>query len=256
MRIFGGDRMKGWLEMMRVPDDEAIEHKMISRTIESAQKRVEGYHFDTRKHLVEYDDVMNKHREVIYKRRYKALSQVEDISAIEDSIKEMLASEARHFVGQHASGNPSEWNLEQLVKDVATLIVLSPEQAAVLQENLAKLQSDAAVEVRVKDLFLEAYDAKKADMGEAFAPLIRQIYLQTIDMLWREHLTTMQELRNGIGLQAYSQTDPLVIYKAEGYRLFQQLLLAIDSQTTRTLFRIQRLENIPAPAPTTEALIG
>jgi preprotein translocase subunit SecA len=242
MRIFGGDKMKHWLEVMGIPEDEAIEHKMISKTIESAQKKVEGHNFDTRKLLVQYDDVMNRHREVIYKRRFKAISNTEDYSEIEESLKKMSQQEARHLVGIHASGDPSEWNLPVLVRDVAGMLGLGEAQAGILQGELSAFQSDAGVESRLVELFDEVYNLKKQDFGEVFGFVLRSVYLRSIDMLWIEHLNTMQELRTGIGLQGYAQTDPLVAYKAEGYRLFQQLLIAIDSQTLRTIFRVERTQ--------------
>jgi preprotein translocase subunit SecA len=244
MRIFGGDRLKGWLQAMGIPDDEAIEHKMISRTIESAQKKVEGHNFDMRKRLVQFDDVLTRHREVIYRRRFKALSQNQDFSDIESTVEATLETEARHLVGLHASGNPTEWNLDQLLRDLSAMLGMGEAQGQVLKTELAAFQSDAAVEERVKNLLLEVYELKKQELAEVFGLVLRSVYLRTIDLLWVEHLNSMQELRTGIGLQGYAQTDPLVAYKAEGYRLFQQLLHTIDSQTTRTIFRVERVEKV------------
>lgn len=248
MRIFGGDRLKNWMEVLKVPDDEAIEHKMISRTIESAQKKVEGHNFDMRKRVVEYDDVMNRHREVIYTRRFRALANQEDTADIEETIHQYNEREARHLVGVHASGSAAEWNLPQLTKDVGTLLGLTPEQASSLEKDLSQFHSDAAIEERIRNLFGEVYTLKKKEFGELFSQVLRAVYLNSINLLWVEHLNTMQELRTGIGLQGYAQNDPLVAYKAEGYRLFQQLLLAVEAQTARTIFRVQRVENPPQKA--------
>jgi preprotein translocase subunit SecA len=246
MRIFGGDRMKGMLNMLGVAEDEAIEHKMIGRSIETAQKRVEGHNFDMRKRVVEYDDVMNRHREVIYKRRFKALAKTEDYSEIDDLVVHAIDHESRHLASVHATGSPNEWNLEQLSRDVATIIGLVPDQMEQLKNVLGGLQSDAAVEDRLKMLFIEAYTNKKQQLGQHFGPALRMFYLRTIDTLWIEHLTTMNELRQGVGLQAYAQTDPIVAYKSEAFRLFQQLLMAIETQTARTIYRVELSEQ-PAP---------
>jgi preprotein translocase subunit SecA len=242
MRIFGGERMKRLLDAMGLHDDEAIEHKMISRTIESAQKKVEGHNFDMRKRVVQFDDVMTRHREVIYKRRRKALMLEGENPEIEDTVGRSIAGEARRLAGMHAAGYRSDWNLEQLVKDVQTLLGLADESAEVLKKTLSEFQSDAAVEQRLEQLFKEVYDSKKVEFGEMFPLVLRSIYLSTIDMLWVEHLNTMTELRHGIGLQGYAQNDPLVAYKSQGYNLFQRLLMAIDSQTMRSIFRVEKVE--------------
>lgn len=247
MRIFGGERIKGWLEMMGVPDDEPIEHNFLSKAIESSQKRVEGFNFDVRKRLVQFDDVMNRHREVIYRRRYKSLvksdeQNVELSAEMEESLLSTIREEARHLVGVHASGYATEWNIDQLVKDLHSLIGLSDEDREKLNTELKQYSSDAGLEERITKLLLSVYEYKKKEFGGMFPLVVRSIYLQSIDLLWMEHLNMMQELRTGIGLRGYAQTDPLIAYKSEGYRLFQQLLLAIDSQTMRAIFRVERVE--------------
>ena len=246
MRIFGGDRMKSILSAMGMAEDEAIQHKMLSRTIESAQKKVEGHNFDQRKRLVQYDDVLTRHREVIYKRRRKALF-AEDHEEVEALVQTAISNESRRLAALHASGNKHEWNLDQLSKDVQAMLGLSPEAGNALQAQLDQFQSDSAVEGRLKDLFMEILESKKAEFQQFFGNVLRSVYLRTIDMLWVEHLSTMTELRTGIGLQGYAQTDPLVAYKSRGYQMFQQLLLAIELQTMRTIFRVERIEDTPKP---------
>jgi preprotein translocase subunit SecA len=241
MRIFGGDRMKNLFGAMGV-QDSAVEHKMLNRAIESAQKRVEGHNFDTRKRLIQFDDVLTRHREVIYKRRRKALTNAEDISDIEGTLREALEHEARHLTGLHASGSSSEWNLEQLTRDLGTLIGLDDAKRTSLQQELAQYHNDAAVEQIVREELEKAFEAKKQAFQNLYTPVTRSIYLSTIDMLWVEHLSTLQELRTGVFLRQYAQVDPLVVYTNEGYRLFQQLVLAIDLQTVKTLLRIERIE--------------
>ena len=249
MRIFGGDRIKGLLQTMGVADDEAIQHKMISRSLETAQKRVEGHNFDIRKRLIQYDDVLNRHREVIYRRRRKVLMQPKDITEIEEVIEHSLVAEGRHLVGLHASGYHPEWNLERLTRDLAIMIGLSESERIALQDELNGFQSDAAVEERVLHTLRMAITLKQEQLGDIYPMIVRSVYLQTIDILWVEHLNVMQELRTGIGLRGYAQTDPLVAYKSEGYRHFQNLVKAIDTQTTRTLLRIDKVERVELAQP-------
>ena len=242
MRIFGGDRMKNWLTVMGVPEDEPIEHSMLSKSIASAQKRVEGYNFDARKHVVQFDDVLNRHREVIYRRRRKMLIKPEDITEIEEAITEALHHEARHLTGLHTTGYHTEWNVERLTRDLAALVGMTEAVRVELQTELTSYVSDSGVEDRVKEVLEEAYAAKKKEFESVYPYMLRAIYLGTIDMLWVEHLTTMQELRGSVGLKAYAQADPLVVYKSEGYRLFQQLITSVDLQTVRTVLRVQNVQ--------------
>jgi preprotein translocase subunit SecA len=247
MRIFGGERMKTLLQSLGVADDEAIEHKMMSKFLETAQKRVEGHNFDMRKRLIQYDDVLNRHREVIYKRRRKVLVNPEDTSSIEQVVEHSAANEARHLVSLHAVGFHQEWNLPRLTRDLAAMLGLSESERIKMEEEMAQFQSDAAVESYTLNVFKTAIEVKREQMAKLFGPVLRSVYLQNTDMLWVEHLNVMQELRTGIGLRGYAQTDPLVAYKAEGYRHFQNLVQAIDLQTTRTLLRIEKVEQVQAP---------
>ncbi|HSI20206.1 MAG TPA: preprotein translocase subunit SecA [Verrucomicrobiae bacterium] len=246
MRIFGGDRLKSALTTMGVKEDEAVEHKMITKSIESAQKRVEGHNFDMRKRLIQFDDVLTRHREVIYKRRRKALDNAKDVSDIEETLKEALQHEARHITGLHASGGSGEWNLEQLTRDVGALIGMDDAARAAFVDELSQYHSDAAIEEIVTNKFLETFEHKKKSFGDVYAPVIRSLYLSTVDNLWVEHLSTLQELRTGVFLRQYAQVDPLTVYTSEGYRLFQQLILAIDLQVARTVLRIERVVEQPA----------
>ncbi len=242
MRIFGGDRMKNVLTSMGVKEEEAVEHKMLNRAIESAQKRVEGHNFDMRKRLIQFDDVLTRHRDVIYKRRRKTLSTTTDISDIEQTLHEALLHEARHLTGLHAAGSSGEWNLEQLVRDVSGLVGLSEPQAQAFMAELQQYHSDAAVEELVAAKLVDALETKKKAFGDLYTPVVRSIYLNTLDLLWVEHLSTLQELRTGVSLRQYAQVDPLVVYTNEGYRLFQQLVLAIDLQTVRTVLRVENVQ--------------
>jgi preprotein translocase subunit SecA len=261
MRIFGGERMKSMLSALGQPEDEAIEHKFLSRAIESAQKRVEGHNFDQRKQVVQYDDVMNRHREVIYQRRRGVMLAMQDGQPggeVERVIEEGLGTEARHLVGLHASGYTHEWNLPYLTRDVAVFLNLNETETKELGEELPGYQSDTGIEERLGQLFHAAYARKREQFGPSFPNVLRALYLNSVDTLWRDHLTSMTELRKGIGLQGYAQTDPLVAYKAEGYRLFQYLLKAVEGQTMRTIFRVEPapMAAIVGPPSGTETRIG
>jgi len=221
MRIFGGERLKSLMERLGLPDDMPIENRMISRSIESAQKKVEGHNFDIRKHLVEYDDVMNSHRKYIYAKRRKIL---ESISANNDDIK-----------------NEIFLMVEQEIEGIFAALATEPEKLkteieAIFGEGRVKnISFDSVI-----DFARKYYDEREKNYGKELMRQIEQaVYLRTIDMLWVEHLTTMEELRTGIGLRGYAQTDPLVAYKKEAYRLFQDLLSAIKSGVVRSIYRIE-----------------
>jgi preprotein translocase subunit SecA len=247
MRIFGGEKLKSLMERLGLPDDMPIENKMISGSIESAQKRVEGYNFDIRKHLVEYDDVMNKHREVIYRKRRRILEMNEDNKLTvkkknefdEEVIEESTLKEEIIDILDEEIESIINTNIEDKEK-------AEQEIRAILGDQ-KKLPLDAEV---LKKLTVEMYDEREIKIG---APVMRQIevmvYLRTIDMLWVEHLTTMDELRTGIGLRGYGQRDPLVEYKQEAYALFTNLLKSIESSVARTIFRVEVQVNQPTPFP-------
>jgi len=248
MRIFGGERLKMLMERLGLPDDMPIENKMISRSIEGAQKKVEGHNFDIRKHLVEYDDVMNSHRKYIYAKRRKIL---ESVSANNDDIKnEILLMVEEEIQGMFAALASEQENLSTSLETS-----LKTEVEAIFGEGkIGNISLDS-----VLDFACKYYDEREKNYGKEIMRQIEQVvYLRTIDMLWVEHLTTMEELRTGIGLRGYAQTDPLVAYKKEAYRLFQDLLSAIKSGVVRSIYRIEiqamptGRQAQPQPQPTGE----
>lgn len=198
MRIFGGDRMKALMEKLRLPDDTSINNKLLTRAIEQAQVKVEAHNFEIRKQLVEYDDVINKHREAIYRRRRAVLN-----------------------------GDDKEVN-------------------NLFESLLAEIDSQTAQEIK----------KRQQDWGEELTfKLIRMVFLRSIDILWVEHLRTMEELRESIGLRGYGQRDPIVEYKQESFRLFEQLQRNINNQVIETLLRLnievskERPISEPSPDP-------
>ena len=221
MRIFGGDRMKMLMERLGLPEDVPIENSMISKSIESAQKKVEGHNFDTRKHLVEYDDVMNSHRKYIYSKRRKVLESAANGS---DEIKNEIISMVK--------------------EEVEAMFVALADDREKLRTEVEAIFGEGKIRELSLDQILKYIDEEYQRREKRFGSLVmRQIeqavYLRNIDMLWVEHLTTMEELRTGIGLRGYAQTDPLVAYKRDAYRLFQNLLAAIKSGVVKNIFRIE-----------------
>ena len=208
MRIFGGERIKNMINTLRMPEDVPIEHSLISRSIEQAQKKVEGHNFDLRKHLIEYDDVMNKQREKIYQKRrellYKENIKEEIIGLVLDGVQKIAES----------AENPE--------KELKTII--------------PNLKDGADFITRAK----EAYQEKEKGLGEKVMRQVeRALYLRTLDTLWIEHLNAMEELREGIGLRGYGQRDPLIEYKHESYNLFLRYQSAVSSTILNTIFKVQ-----------------
>ncbi|MCR4314099.1 MAG: preprotein translocase subunit SecA [Candidatus Uhrbacteria bacterium] len=249
MRIFGSDRAKGMMDRLGIAEDQPIEAKMITNSIEKAQVRVEGHHFDARKHLLEYDDVLNKHREIVYARRREVLETFAgEPEKLRDRILDIMEGEIEQIVLFHSSEvGGAAWDVKEIIESVATIVALTQEQkdelgsigssAAKDKEELAQGRTD--VIGRVMELVRAQYD-KLYDVFEdrkSVYNIERGVILRAMDMLWIDHLAAMTALRTGIGLQGYGQRDPLVEYKKEGYNLFQHLLGSINNEITQTFFK-------------------
>jgi preprotein translocase subunit SecA len=253
MRIFAGDRLKNLMTRFNIPEDVPIENRMVSRSIESAQRRVEGNNFDIRKHLLEYDDVMNKHREVIYKKR-------RDILAAENArekVLEMVEDEIEQVVLFHtASEQEGDWNLEEIYEVVGTIFLVPPE-VRIKMDDIRRWAGDkmhdAAVRTRIIEYLMElarkAYDElekkiieQAEKLGQDKTKIMGQIEkgmtLRAIDTLWVDHLSAVDYLRTGIGLRGYGQRDPLVEYKKETYGMFQELLHLINKQVVYSIYKV------------------
>jgi len=239
MKRFGGPNIAGIMDRLGLEEDVPIEHPMVSKAIESAQTKVEGYNFDLRKHRVEYDDVMNKHREVIYAERRKVLSN-DDLRPV---IWKMVEQEIESIVDSHAVGDlPEEWDLEGLLIALNNLFPIPEDFTA---EKLATMNRQEVLEA-AKEAADRIYEEREQTFGPALMrQLERLVMLQIIDRLWVEHLTAMEELQTGIGLRAYGQKDPLVEYKSEAYNLFQGLLEAIQHDIVHAIYRV-RVQKVPA----------
>jgi preprotein translocase subunit SecA len=238
LRIFGGERITGIMEKLGMEEGEPIEHNMISRAIENAQAKVEGHNFDIRKQLLEYDDVMNQQREVIYRQRREALNG----KSLKDAIMEMIRDKADEIADQFAGENvhAEEWDLEEIrtaVYKQFNFRLSSLDPAA-----MDGLNRDGLAELIYEDA-AKLYGEREAAIGpDDFRQLERVVMLQTVDALWKDHLLSMDHLKEGIGLRGYAQQNPLIVYKKEGYELFQDMIERIKEETLGILFRIQIAE--------------
>ena len=251
MSLFGGEKMKKMMNFLKVPDDMPIENKMISRSIESAQKKVEGHNFDIRKHLVEYDDVMNAHREIIYSRRHKILEH-ENIAA---EIQKLITEEASLIVDLFtANRKRDEWDLDSIVKKVTQ--IFNDHKKPLTVSDLEKFEKRVDlfnfVEVFLKDI----YKTNEAQLSNitVFHHAERQIYLTTIDRLWVEHLENMRYLREKVSLRGFAQRDPLIEYKGEAYQSFENLLVNVRANTVHSLFQI-KIKQVPSSLPQSDVSI-
>jgi preprotein translocase subunit SecA len=252
MRRFGGDRIKGFMEWAGLDEDVPIEHSLVSKAIENAQTKVEGYHFDIRKHLVEYDDVINKHREVIYGERKKILSGA-DLKA---NIQDMIAQEIRRIVvSRLADEHGDNWDLPALLAEVGAILPLPSSLNDPSAEGLARM-SRSEIEEKLLEHAASLYEEKEGELGDdSMRVLERLVMLHIMDNLWIEHLTAVDDLREGIGLHAYGQSDPLVAYKKEAYALWDDLSTRIQHDVVHAIYHVGFAKEA-APKPRQEVRAG
>ena len=271
MRIFGGSRLAPLMKNLKVPKDMPIESKMVSRSIEAAQRKIEGFNFDTRKQLLEYDDVLNKHRETIYRRRRKVLKMSSEES--ENEILKMAEEEIKRIVDFYASGNDiNEWNIKEIAQSVKDIFVVHniEEQEKNLEkelENICDLSSQGnsfnfikeKLNKHLIELANQSYKKIKekieqtkngsntleSDKDSLMGKVVKSILLQSIDRYWIEHLQIIDNLKGGIGLRAYGQQDPLVEYKRESFKKFNELTQAINKQVVYSVFKMGLIEQTP-----------
>ncbi len=236
LRIFGGERISAIMSRLGMQKGEPIEHRMISRAIENAQRKVEGHNFEIRKQLLDFDDVMNKQREVIYRQRRQALSDESLKPVIEDMIRGKVEDIVWEYV--HEKLPPREWDLKGLEDAVFNQFNFRPG----IDTGSDNLTPEVLVQ-RISEKAASIYNQKEAAIEEAnFRRIERIVMLQTVDNLWKDHLLSMDHLKEGIGLRGYAQQDPLMIYKKEAFEMFQDMVSRIQEQTLNILFRIQVAE--------------
>ncbi|HEX4925221.1 MAG TPA: SEC-C metal-binding domain-containing protein, partial [Bdellovibrionales bacterium] len=232
MRIFNGERIQRIMNTLRVPEDEPIEAPMVTRAIEGAQRKVEGHNFDIRKHLLEYDDVMNKQRTTIYSLRREVLQGV----AVEEIVLDMMASITSDMLDMYAAEDvkSQDWDLEGLRKAIHQQFGAEFDPAS-LGNTLSSETLTEAVKKAVKGV----YERQKQTLGPLTPEVQKMILLQTIDTLWKEHLFRMDHLKEGINLRAYAQKDPLIEYKKEAFNAFAEMDHNIKAQTVEKFLKIQ-----------------
>ncbi len=232
-RLFASEKIIDFLKKSQEKEGEPIEHALLTKSIEQAQKRVEQYHFGIRKHLLEYDDVVNRQREVIYERRLQALTG----EGLDDEIREMIEAVVENGFMEFIpdDSQPHEWNMEGVV------VALRDISGAVFKLDGIREQFKDAEKFRLKlvDLVMDFYSKKKEKLGEQLIlDLEKWSVLSSIDARWRDHLYALDHLKSGIGLRAYAQRDPLVEYKKEAFNMFEELLDGVDKQAVRQILSL------------------
>lgn len=235
MRIFGGDQVAKIMSFLKIPEDEPIEHGMVSKAIEQAQVKVEGFNFDARKNVVEYDDVMNKQREIVYGLRSRVLKG----EITDEEILSKLDSHLKNTVAMYAPRGIIESEVDHVVTALVDIVPFDDASQKNLIEQVRQLGTADAVNELFRTIVRDVLDQRKKQVGDQWREIVRFAYLSSIDNLWIDHLDAIDDLRSGIGLRGYGQRDPLVEYKSEAFSMFERLVAQIESEFTRRLFRIQ-----------------
>ncbi|HZT07949.1 MAG TPA: preprotein translocase subunit SecA [Chloroflexota bacterium] len=245
MRRFGGSTISNLMDKLGLEEDVPLEHGLVSKSIETAQQKVESHNFDIRKHVVEYDDVMNKQREIVYADRKSVLGE----DTLRDTLMDWVDREIDELVSAFCAVRGEPADIDGLLDALAKLI-----PTAVVEPNELEGRRPEEINELLKDLAASAYEAKEQELGpEVMRQAERAVVLRIIDSLWVRHLTALDDLRNGIGLRAYGQRDPLVEYKVEAHRMFEELQRAIQHDVAHTIFHVtlareQRPRVRPQPA--------
>lgn len=234
MRLFGSDRMIAVFNAMGIPEGQELEHNMLSKTIEKAQKKIEGNHFGVRKNLLEYDQVMNEQREIIYEERRRVLNG----ESMRDAVFKMITDivESKVDISISDEGSAADWNYSELNSLLLPIIPIEP-----VSEKRIKVTKKNALKQQLKEEAVKLYEDKEAEFPqpEAIREIERVILLKVIDRKWMDHIDDMDQLRQGIGLQAYGQRDPLVEYKMSGYDMFEEMEENICEDTVKLLFHVK-----------------
>lgn len=243
MRLFGGDTIAGLMTRFNMPEDVPLEHPLVSRAIEQAQVKVEGFNFDTRKHLVEYDDVLNKQREIIYSLRRKVLEKGNDLKTdIVEKIDKTVESLVAMAIAEESVGGISA--NEKIIGEFTTIIPFDDASQKQLVTQLEQLHSLTEKSDFLKGLAKDIYEGREKQLGsEMLRQIERFVMLSVVDTFWMDHLDAIENLRQGIGLRGYGQRDPLVEYKNEAFRMFEQLVGAVDGEIVHRIYKIQIQQN-------------
>jgi preprotein translocase subunit SecA len=235
MRLFGSERVKNMMDSLGIDDDQPIEHKILTKQIEQAQKKVEGINFDTRKHVLQYDDVMNKQREIIYAQRRKVLEG----ENLKESILEMVKSIIERNVEIYTAGSkyPEEWDIKGLLDHLYDMFL--EKDSVVIDVDIDRLDKEVLTDIIYEEA-VRQYEKKEAEIGpEQMREIERIVLLRVVDTKWMDHIDEMDQLRQGIGLRAYGQVDPLIEYKKIAFDMFEDLIQSIQEDTVKFLYHIQ-----------------
>jgi len=241
LRLFGGDNIAGIMDRLKLEEDAPLEHPLISKSLETAQRRVENRNFSIRKHVLNYDDVINQQRELIYRQRRQVLCGDNLRPVVEQMMEEVAGQAVAAFAPDGVY--PEEWNYDGLSESVAQILPGDRWAVEELERRLEKKRDDFRRE-DLRRLFQEemeqAYAAREAELGpETMREIERVLMLRIVDEKWMDHLDAMDQLREGVGLRAYGQKDPLVEYKFESFDMFQNMIASIQEETVKKLFRVR-----------------
>ncbi|WAM36835.1 preprotein translocase subunit SecA [Caldicellulosiruptor acetigenus] len=237
MRLFGSERIKNLVESLGLPDDQPIEHKLLSDAIEKAQKRVEARNFEIRKHLLQFDDVLNKQREIIYSQRRKVLEGENLRDSILGMIDELVDYKIKVYTGE--SPHPEDWDIKGLLQDLKFIFLDSE-----LSEQDAKNMTKQELKEKLISIAKEKYEKKEQEVGELMRELERVVLLRVVDMHWMEHIDAVEQLREGISLRAIGQKDPIVEFRFEAFEMFDEMIKRIQEETIKIILHAN-VENMP-----------
>ncbi len=249
LRVFGGDQVARLMSIFKMPEEIPLSHPMVNRAIESAQIKVEGFHFDSRKHLVEYDDVMNKQRTIVYSLRRKFLGVDEKGELLKDnSLREYVLNQIKNeislIVSAYKENGYSEEEKKQIIEDFSGIIPFDDASKREILKQVKNIYSSEELINFLYNISENTYSSREKQLGEEISRDIEKyVCLQVVDNLWIDHLEAIDDLREGIGLRGYAQRDPLVEYKSESYNMFESLMSGIKSEIARRIFKVQVMQN-------------
>lgn len=236
MRLFGGDQVAKLMTIFKLPEDVPLEHGMVSRAIEQAQTKVEGFHFDSRKHLVEYDDVLNKQREIVYRRRKKILEG----EVQKDTLIPKISKEIENVVAVYSDEKGGQFERDKIITEFTSIVPFDEASQEQLRKQVEQFHTGVQIVDFLTKLTTDMYETRESQVSpEVMRQVERWVSLQVIDTLWMDHLDAVDDLREGIGLRGYGQRDPLVEYKNEAFNMFERLIATIDSDIVHRIFKVQ-----------------
>jgi preprotein translocase subunit SecA len=238
MRIFGGEQISKMMTFLNFPEDQPLTHSMVSRAIEQAQVKVEGFNFDIRKHLVDFDDVLNKQRQIVYELRKKMLFGSKNNADFRQTIQEIFIEEIAVLVNNYMINIEAltDEDKKKLVQEIAMMIPFDETELLSMIES----KNQEKIINFLNKIVDSQYNSREKKLGkEIWGDIVRSVVLSTIDKFWMDHLTAIEDLREGINLRGYGQLDPLVEYKNEAYSMFEKLISNINFEVTRRLFKIE-----------------